>query len=488
MAGRAQPRWSLGALFTVTLTIFGIIAFGTSIALTWSTTLLHESMTIVARDLRSMALSDEIGFELLTHARLSFALDARPNAAQEQARDEIEDTLPALVDRARELAATDDEQALLEIVDRELEIYLETSDHLTERAKTGASVRGVRRASMERAVAAIDALRSHDERQVTAVLRGAEAVDRIATGVALGAILTILIGLAIVAFTLRRSVLRPIGDLRLAIDRYRTGEHHAPIQTHGPAEIAELARAFEEMRLAVARQREDRLTFLASVAHDLRNPLSPLKQGVVLLAHDRSIAENSSAQRTLALLGRQIDRLNRMISDLLDSTRIEAGQLELDLAELDVREPVRDTVELYAIASSEHEVRLSMPDQPLPVRADALRIEQVVSNLLSNAIKYSPRGGPVHVEVSVDGDDAVIAVHDRGIGIAPEDLGNVFAPFRRREAAREVAPGAGLGLSVVRRILEAHGGTIAVESTIGEGSTFRARLPRSHDADAPTPA
>lgn len=479
MPSRAQPRWSLRALFTTTLTVFGIVALGISVALGWSTTRLHTSLEVVTRDMRSMAITEEIAVALLSHARLSLALDVAPDPEMAEARDELEDALPALVQRARPLASSDQERVLIDVAGREIDAYLATSRQIADRAKTEGPLPGARRPSIERAIAAIDALRSYDEREVDSMLRDAQAVDALSTRVAIAAVVAILIGMTSLAFTLRRSVLHPIGHLRSAIDRYRAGEQDAPIATHGPTEIADVARAFEEMRAALARQRDDRLTFLAGVAHDLRNPLSPLKQGVALLALDGAIADNAPARRTLSLLDRQIDRLNRMISDLLDSARIEAGQLELALAEIDLRDPVRDTVELYRVATTAHEVRLTLPDEPIDVRCDPQRIEQVVSNLLSNAIKYSPRGGPVDVALAIEGDDAVISVRDRGIGIAPDELGTVFTPFRRQREARQVAPGAGLGLSVVRRIVEAHGGAIAVESTLGEGSIFRARLPTS---------
>jgi signal transduction histidine kinase len=179
----------------------------------------------------------------------------------------------------------------------------------------------------------------------------------------------------------------------------------------------------------------------------------------------------------LTILERQLGRLTRMVGDLLDASRIEAGELELNVEEVDLRKVAREVVELYAPTSPAHQVELEAPEQPVRVRADPLRLEQVVSNLVSNAIKYAPEGGPVKVVVGVEGDEAVLAVKDRGVGIPPEEIPDLFLPFRRRAMTRNLAPGAGLGLSVVRRILQAHGGRIEVESVQGTGSTFRIRLP-----------
>jgi two-component system, OmpR family, sensor histidine kinase MtrB len=121
------------------------------------------------------------------------------------------------------------------------------------------------------------------------------------------------------------------------------------------------------------------------------------------------------------------------------------------------------------------------------VCADPLRIDQVVSNLLSNAIKYSPDGGDIEVLVETTAREAVISVRDQGVGIGAEEMPHVFAPFRRGKGSVEVAPGTGLGLSVVRRIVEAHGGRVQVESAIGRGSTFRVWLPLVAPSEAAPP-
>jgi signal transduction histidine kinase len=185
-------------------------------------------------------------------------------------------------------------------------------------------------------------------------------------------------------------------------------------------------------------------------------------------------------QKTMALVRRQVARLDRMVGDLLDATRIEAGRFELSLEERDARELATAVVELYLAGGSSHDLRLQLPEEPVLLSCDATRVEQVLHNLVSNALKYSQAGSRVDVLVGHEGDEAVLSVVDRGIGISNEELRTLFAPFRRTGRAREKAPGVGLGLSVARRIVEAHGGRIEVESRPGVGSTFRVRLPRAH--------
>lgn len=222
----------------------------------------------------------------------------------------------------------------------------------------------------------------------------------------------------------------------------------------------------------IARQREDQLAFVAGVAHELRNPLSALSTDVQALGLAPS---GQGRDRALARVGRQVDRLTRMLDDLLDAARIEAGYLELQPEELDLRREVQEVVRFYAPTAPDRDLVVEAPDEPVTVRGDPLRIGQVITNLVSNAIKFSPEGGPVEVSVGLRGDEAVLTVADTGVGIAPEELSEIFTSFRRSRP--DVASGAGLGLSVVRRIVAAHGGTIEVESEPGVGSTFRVRLP-----------
>jgi signal transduction histidine kinase len=231
------------------------------------------------------------------------------------------------------------------------------------------------------------------------------------------------------------------------------------------------------MAVALERQYDNRLAFLGGVVHDLRNPLSVLKLSTALLGADRPAQAPQSSEKALAVVRRQVERLERMLEDLLDAARVEAGHLELRLSRRDLRDISRDVVETFRESSPNHELRLALPEQPLLVSCDPLRIEQVLTNLVSNAIKYSPRGGKVEVALEQPGSEAVLHVVDQGVGIPPDDQAHIFEPFRRSGASRELVAGAGLGLFVAQRIVEAHGGRIEVESRPGAGSTFRVRLP-----------
>ena len=165
-----------------------------------------------------------------------------------------------------------------------------------------------------------------------------------------------------------------------------------------------------------------------------------------------------------------------MIADFLDAAMIEAGNLELRVESCNLADVVRSAAELFEGSASRHELILALPPSPLQASLDPLRIEQVAGNLISNALKYSPQGGKVEVRLEQRADEVVLAVTDHGLGMSPEDQARLFQPFRRG-LSREDIPGVGLGLFVVRRIVEAHRGRIEVESSPGAGSTFRIRLP-----------
>jgi signal transduction histidine kinase len=226
---------------------------------------------------------------------------------------------------------------------------------------------------------------------------------------------------------------------------------------------------------SIARQREHELAFLASVAHDLRNPLSVLKMATTLIAEGEQTG--ASREKLFAVVKRQVVYLDRMVGDLLDSLRIEAGTLELRLGRSDARTCVQGAFELFQHASVRHQMSLVLPDQPVMAFWDTLRIEQVLNNLLSNAIKYSPQGGPIVISMELQGETARIKVSDAGIGIPESDRHSIFEPFYRAQLSKADVPGIGLGLSVARRIVEAHKGRIDIKSQVGKGTTFLIELP-----------
>lgn len=260
-----------------------------------------------------------------------------------------------------------------------------------------------------------------------------------------------------------------------------------PAQRYGPQDLAllsdvaqrtalalEHARLYQAAHLA-ARARED---FMHVASHELRGPVASFRLAVQLLARELSRGEHGRVDERLAVLSRQAERMGRLSSALLDVTRITAGRLTLMRQELDLASLAREVVARHADeAEAAGATVVVEADGAVPCQADPDRVEQVIANLLSNAIKYG-RGAPVTIHVRVDGEDALVAVADRGIGIPPEHQARIFGRFERAVPPRNYG-GLGLGLWIVRSLVEAHGGCVKVESAPGQGSTFTVRIPRS---------
>jgi signal transduction histidine kinase len=213
--------------------------------------------------------------------------------------------------------------------------------------------------------------------------------------------------------------------------------------------------------------------FIAMVSHELRNPLTSLKVFAEILR-----ATETYNARAVEVILAQADRLDRLIGDLLDASRIEAGRLRLSRRETDLVALARAGVERARAGSRAHAIALEAPEGPVRGWWDRDRLEQVLENLLSNAIKYSPEGGEIRVHIERGPAEARVAVADRRLGIAAEALPRLFGRFYRAEAAsNSPIKGLGLGLYISRSLIEAHGGAMGVESEPGRGSTFRFTLP-----------
>lgn len=240
------------------------------------------------------------------------------------------------------------------------------------------------------------------------------------------------------------------------------------------------ALALEHMRLldeanAAARAREE---FLHVASHELRAPIATLGLTVDLLRRDTRNRDPAATERRLRVLERQAARLLGLSKTLLDVSRITAGRLDLAREPADLAALVREVAARFADEAADRGASIAV-DAPGPLRCelDVARMDQVVSNLVSNAVKYG-RGAPIRVTARAEGARAVIEVEDRGIGIAPEHQERIFGRFERAVSGRNY-PGLGLGLWIVRRLVESHGGAIRVRSAPGAGSTFVVELPVS---------
>jgi signal transduction histidine kinase len=219
--------------------------------------------------------------------------------------------------------------------------------------------------------------------------------------------------------------------------------------------------------------------YIATLSHELRNPLSALNNAVHLLGIESK--DTAQLKPTLEMMQRQIDQLTRMVNDLLDVSRVTHGKVTLQVAPVDLREVLAQAVEMTQPAVEQKRLRLTqrLPEQPVIVRGDRARLLQVFSNLLDNAAKFTPEGGEIAIAVEREGTEAVAVVTDTGLGIAPEFLPKMFEAFTQADTSLErTTTGLGLGLALARQIVEAHGGRITAESAgPDQGSRFTVRLP-----------
>ena len=323
--------------------------------------------------------------------------------------------------------------------------------------------------------------------------------------------LAVLAGLAIVGFTLVRTALRPLTEIEATAAAIGRGDLGRRVPDHHPgtemgrlsralnAMLEQIERAFRAQARSEARSRrnEQRMRrFIADASHELRTPLTSIR-GFAELHRQGAVTDAEEVSRLLGRIEGEAERMGVLVDDLLLLARLDQ-QRPVETVPVDLGEVATAAVEAARASAPDREVTLEAPDEPLVVAGDRDRLRQVLANLLDNALAYSPAGTPVAVRIATvpdpsgDGRElASIEVVDRGHGLTPDQAERVFERFYRTDPARSRAHGGtGLGLSIVAAITDAHGGSVSVDSTPGEGSTFRVLLPRAPDpvADGGSPA
>jgi signal transduction histidine kinase len=276
------------------------------------------------------------------------------------------------------------------------------------------------------------------------------------------------------------------GDVRGALTRIRTGEGGGPVFDRQQRQLGEkfasvAATALQNARLYAAAQNANRARdeMLGVVSHDLRNPLSAIAMCARVL-DDNSPADQAQRHELLDTIQDSTRWMNRLIEDLLDVSNIERGKLSLELRPEEPSQLVLQALHMFEVEAKEQGIALEarLPTNVALVMADRARVVQVLSNLIRNAIKFTPREGRIMVGLEPRGRDVLFSVKDTGRGIPIEQQAHVFDRYWQSSAgARE--RGAGLGLSIAKGIVEAHGGRIRVESAPGEGSEFAFTIPQA---------
>jgi signal transduction histidine kinase len=303
-------------------------------------------------------------------------------------------------------------------------------------------------------------------------------------GLVVCALLIVLFGLY-----LARSTAHPVREAATAATQLAEGDLSVRLSERGPGEVGELTAAFNHMAEELERQRRElqsqnellreserrKSELVHIVSHELRTPLASILGFTSVLLNRET--EPEEQRRYLEIVDREARRLSDLLNDFLDAERLDEGHLLLVNELIDVSRVVAEQVRLFEGQSEKHKLDMVIPSTPLTVRGDPNRLAQVVGNLLSNAIKYSPEGGTVHVVAEQENGVVRVSVRDEGLGIPDDQQERVFVKFFRGDAPASGIPGTGLGLTIARSVVEAHGGSMDFESDRGEGSVFWLELP-----------
>ena len=301
--------------------------------------------------------------------------------------------------------------------------------------------------------------------------------------------------LVLASATLMLNISRPFAQVRAAINAMRDGKAIDPKRIEsGYLEFRSLADALGETQDEL-RRRESELRlqteraiaaskhksdFLAKMSHELRTPLNSIIGFSDLLAEQEATIESEKRIAFLENVSTSARHLLGLINDLLDVSKIESGKMKMHFEDVDLRRSIQNSVKSTAplFVRKRQQVIVSVPDEPMMAHADPSRVEQILLNLLSNANKYSPEGKKISVVSAVNDGAWRIEVRDNGIGISSEDQHRIFDDFEQVYTRGPNSSGTGLGLALVKRFVEMHGGQVEVESRVGEGSTFAVIFPR----------
>jgi signal transduction histidine kinase len=279
----------------------------------------------------------------------------------------------------------------------------------------------------------------------------------------------------LLSFGIVRWVSRPLLDVAEAAGKVAEGNYATRAPVHGPDEVREVARTFNTMTAQVEYGQQAQRDFLANVSHDLRTPLTSI-QGFAQAIADGVSEDNAHAA---TIIYHEAGRLNRMVNDLLDLARIQAGRMDMMRQAVELDELLKTVGENMGMRARDRGIQFDVQVPDLPrIAGDGDRLAQVFTNLVDNAIKHTPAGGRVWLRAVLDNQGVLVRVQDTGEGIPRDDLPRIFERFYQVDKSRAKSSGTGLGLAITREIVQAHAGRIWVESEYGQGARFNVWLPQ----------
>jgi signal transduction histidine kinase len=287
----------------------------------------------------------------------------------------------------------------------------------------------------------------------------------------------------LLSYIIARWIAKPLDRMAQVARAVAAGEFRRDLMTAGPREVESLAIAFNEMIHQVEDSQKSQRDFVANVSHELKTPLTSI-QGFAQAILDGTAEDVAAQQHAAQVIFDESDRLKRLVEELLDLARIDAGQIEFKRDRVDLKAIIANVIERLGLRASEANVELQVWLPALPqMVGDGDRLAQVFTNLVDNAIEHSPNGGRVQIRGEIGREWATIHVEDEGSGIPSDELSRIFERFYQMDKARS-SRGVGLGLPISREIIRSHHGEIRASSELGRGSRFTVQLPLSRPDDS----
>ena len=328
----------------------------------------------------------------------------------------------------------------------------------------------------------LDAYISRREQRITFSVRGLDEAIAQSLNVAMIITLGTLVAAVVAALLIARTITRPLNVLRSGTRRVARGDFR-PIRVRSRDEIAQLANAFNDMSARLKLSNDQRTEMLHQISHEIRTPLQSIYSAYHLLANQISGPVTDAQLKLLDTVRNNVDRIADFSNRFLDLAKIESGMMTFTFTVQDLADVIIPVVESARVSAAARGIRIHTETRPAPrARIDTDTMLQVVSNLLTNALKYTPSGGDIVIEVGPSDRGVCLSVRDTGVGIPADDIPKLFQKFSQASnTAVTGTRGSGLGLAMVKAIVEQHGGTVGVSSTVGHGSTFTVDLPAAPD-------
>ncbi len=336
----------------------------------------------------------------------------------------------------------------------------------------------------DRLLNAVEDYREETRTRMTATLARSKRLDTLVDRWSLGVFLFVSLAAGLGSALLLRRVVRPAHALSRTAARFGRGDTQARATVYFNDELGLLCRSFNRMADNIAFLQSERRHLLAALAHDLKNPLVLIGGAARRLKRKEAVGP-AHLPLLESIIG-QSDAMEELIGELMETVRREDADRALEKAEVDLHELLTALHAKQVGAIASHPIHYQ--GTPCPVRGDARRLARVAANLVSNAVKYSPAGRPIDLRLTRQGDWAVFTVTDAGVGIPAEEITGLGEPFRRLKHTSAMAKGSGMGLFSARRIVNGHGGSLAIDSRLGAGTTVTVKVPLATAAAPCQPA